>query len=332
MTSTSSTSSTTGTQPAGTRARTGRWLLAAAVLAASTLSACGLQTSGGLVPSARLAGPLASTPSLDGASVVVGSKNFSEQILLGKITGIVLQAAGADVRDLTNIPGSVTARQALTSGQIDMMWDYTGTAWITTLGHENGIANQAKQYAAVRDEDLAKHHLVWLKPAPMNNTYAFATTAATARRLGVSKLSDLAKVPVADRTFCVESEFASRNDGFQPMLKAYGVPLGTGVPRGNVRTLDTGAVYEATARSACTFGEVFTTDGRIKSLHLTVLKDDRHFFPAYNAALTVRGPVMKANPRSPTCSPPSRASWTTRRWSPSTPASTSTGRTPARWR
>ena len=75
-------------------------------------------------------------------------------------------------------------------------------------------------------------------------------------------------MPVADRTFCVESEFASRNDGFQPMLKAYDVPLGTGVPRGNVRTLHTGAVYEATARGACTFGEVFTTDGRIKSLHL----------------------------------------------------------------
>ncbi|HEX3004469.1 MAG TPA: glycine betaine ABC transporter substrate-binding protein, partial [Angustibacter sp.] len=101
----------------------------------------------------------------------------------------------------------------------------------------------------------------------------------------------------AQRTFCVESEFASRNDGFQPMLKKYGIPLGQQVKRSQVRTLDTGAIYAATDRGDCTFGEVFTTDGRIKALDLTVLKDDKQFFPKYNVAVVVRQPVLDDYPQ-----------------------------------
>ncbi|SDY18650.1 Substrate binding domain of ABC-type glycine betaine transport system [Modestobacter sp. DSM 44400] len=96
----------------------------------------------------------------------------------------------------------------------------------------------------------------------------------------------------------MESEFASRNDGFVPMLDAYGLKLGDpqGVPRDNVRTLDTGAVYEATDQGACNFGEVFTTDGRIESLDLTVLEDDRDFFPAYNVAPVVYTQTLEEHP------------------------------------
>jgi osmoprotectant transport system substrate-binding protein len=270
---------------------------AAALAATGLLSGCGLQTSGGFLPTAKLSGPVKDVKPLDGQTISVGSKNFSEQILLGKIAGILLQANGAKVTDLTNIPGSASARQAQVSGQIDLEWEYTGTAWISYLGHENGIPDREEQYAKVRDEDLKQNQLAWLKPAPMNNTYGFATTQATAKKLGISKLSELSKVPVKDRTFCVESEFASRNDGFQPMLKKYGVPLGTEVPRKNVKTLDTGAIYEATAQGQCNFGEIFTTDGRIKSLDLKVMEDDRKFFPAYNVAVVVRQPVLSKNPQ-----------------------------------
>lgn len=271
--------------------------LAGALLAASTLAACGLGTAGGFVPTGELAGPLQSVEPLDGASISVGSKNFSEGILLGKMAVILLRSAGADVTDLTNIPGSASSSQAQLEGQVDLQWEYTGTAWIAYLGHEEAIPDEREQYEAVRDEDLRENGLVWLPPAPMNNTYGFAATSAEAQRLGVASLSDIANIPVAERTFCVESEFANRNDGLQPMLDTYGIPLGSGVPRENIRTLDTGAIYEATARGDCNFGEVFTTDGRIEALDLTVLEDDRKFFPIYNVAVVVRDETLTENPQ-----------------------------------
>ncbi|KOS56754.1 glycine betaine ABC transporter substrate-binding protein [Rhodococcus rhodochrous] len=271
--------------------------LAGVLLAASTLVACGLGTAGGFVPTGELAGPLQSVEPLDGASISVGSKNFSEALLLGKMAVILLRSAGADVTDLTNIPGSASARQAQLEGQVDLQWEYTGTAWIAYLGHEEPIPDERGQYEAVRDEDLRENGLVWLPPAPMNNTYGFAATSANAQRLGVASLSDIANIPVPERTFCVESEFANRNDGLQPMLETYGIPLGSGVPRENIRTLDTGAIYEATARGDCNFGEVFTTDGRIEALDLTVLEDDRKFFPIYNVAVVVREETLTENPQ-----------------------------------
>jgi osmoprotectant transport system substrate-binding protein len=271
--------------------------LGVSLVAVSTLASCGLGTAGGFVPSGELAGPLESVESMEGASVSVGSKNFSEQLLLGKIAVILLKSAGADTTDLTNIPGSASSRQAQLEGQVDLAWEYTGTAWISYLGHEKGIPDEEKQYEAVRDEDLEKNGLVWLPPAPMNNTYGFAATQQTAKRLGVDKLSDLADIPVQERTFCVESEFANRNDGLEPMLETYDIPLETEVPRRNLKTLDTGAIYAATAAGECNFGEVFTTDGRIKALDLKVLQDDRTFFPAYNVSVVVHEAVVDAYPQ-----------------------------------
>jgi osmoprotectant transport system substrate-binding protein len=134
----------------------------------------------------------------------------------------------------------------------------------------------------------------------MNNTYGFAVRREAVAGLGgITTLSQIAKLPVAQRTFCVESEFASRNDGFEPMLTRYGLKLGSAqsIPRDNVRTLDTGAIYAATDAGACNFGEIFTTDGRLKALGLTVLTDDRHFFPAYNVAPVVQADVLERHPQ-----------------------------------
>ncbi|HSE70895.1 MAG TPA: glycine betaine ABC transporter substrate-binding protein [Nocardioidaceae bacterium] len=269
----------------------------AALAALGVTAGCGLGTAGGFVPTGELAGPLADVERLDGASVAVGSKNFSEQVLLGKMAVILLRSAGADSTDLTNIPGSASARSAQLEGQVDLEWEYTGTAWISYLGHTEGIPDEEKQYEAVRDEDLKKNDLVWFPPAPMNNTYGFATTQKVAQQLGVEKLSDLVDVPPAERTFCVESEFANRNDGLEPMLEAYDIPLEQEVPRSNLKILDTGAIYAATAKGTCNFGEVFTTDGRIKALDLKVLEDDRNFFPAYNVSVVVRNEVFQDYPQ-----------------------------------
>ncbi|MFT4083606.1 MAG: glycine betaine ABC transporter substrate-binding protein [Nocardioides sp.] len=268
---------------------------------ALTLSGCGigLGTAGGYTASGTLAGPVAGVKRLDGASIAVGSKNFTEQVLLGKMTVILLKSAGADVKDLTNIPGSAAARQAQLVGQVQMMWEYTGTAWLTYLNHDKPIANSHKQYVAVRDEDLAENDLVWLPPTPMNDTYTMAINQATAKKYGITKLSQMSKVPAADRTFCVESEFTDRPDGLKGMLQTYGLPLGEsgGIPRSNLLTLQTGAIYDATAKGQCTFGEVFTTDGRINALHLTALQDDKSFFPKYNGSLVIRKDLLTEYPQ-----------------------------------
>ena len=142
------------TIPSRRRGRTpARAVLAVLGLAASlVLSGGGLSTAGGYLPSGTPAGDVAGID-LEGAHVAVGSKNFNEGVVLGKITAILLRSAGADVEDLTNMPGSLSARQAQVAGVVDVEWDYTGTAWITYLGHTDPIPDPQAQWAAVRDED-----------------------------------------------------------------------------------------------------------------------------------------------------------------------------------
>jgi osmoprotectant transport system substrate-binding protein len=269
--------------------------LAGAGLLGTVTAGCGLGTSAGFTQSGQLSGPLRHVKPLKGLSLGVGSKNFTEQLVLGKMAVILLKSAGADVQDLTNIPGSTSAREAELQGVVGMEWEYTGTAWIEYLGHNNPIPNSHGQYEAVRKEDSVKHQLAWLPPAPMNDTYGFATTAEKAKKLGVRTLADIKNLPVNERTFCVESEFKNRNDGFQPMLAAYG--LKGQVPSGNVKTLQTGAIYEATHQGVCNFGEVFTTDGRIKALNLKVLADNKHFFPIYSLSAVFREGVLHKYPQ-----------------------------------
>jgi glycine betaine/choline ABC-type transport system substrate-binding protein len=255
------------------------------VLGGTLLAGCGLQPATSYVPDA---GPGSITPieGLEDAPLTVTSKNFTEQLILGKISVLTAQAAGFDVTDLTGLPGSQPVRELLLAGDADFTWEYTGTAWLTYLGRESGIADQEEQWREVRDADVP-NGLVWSSPAPLNNTYALAVRSGAVEELGgITTMSQLAELPPEERTFCVEAEFNSRPDGLTPMLEHYGLDRGSasGVPEQNIGIYDTGAVYTATADGACNFGEIFTTDGRIDALDLAVLEDDLQFFPAYNAA------------------------------------------------
>ena len=265
-------------------------LFGAAVLA--TASACGLQPSSAYVP-ASAPGSIQPIPDLpDDAQLTVTTKNFTEQLILGKIAVLTAQTAGFDVTDQTNIPGPQALRQLMLDHTADMTYEYTGTAWLTYMGHEEGIPDQTEQWEAVRDADT-DNGLTWLPTAPLNNVYALAVSASTEEELGgISSLSQIADLPVEERTFCIESDFNSRSDGFRPMLEHYGID----VPDDNVKILDAGAVYTATDQGVCNFGEVFTTDGRIKSLNLTVLEDDQNFFPAYNASPVIGTEVLEQYP------------------------------------
>ncbi len=227
------------------------------------------------------------------ADFIVGSKDFTEQQILGYITLLALEDAGATVEDQVGLAGTNATRQALESGDIDMYWEYTGTIWITHLGHTKPIQDRQKQYDAAAKEDLEKNGLKLLEPAPFNNTYALAIRKEEQKKLGVEKLSDLGKL-IKDKpdeaTLCVESEFRTRDDGLPGLEKTYGYQF----PKGNVSLFDTGVVYDRTDKGdPCNFGEVFTTDGRVAGLGLVPLEDDKTFFPIYNPALEVKKSTYK---------------------------------------
>ncbi|MGN6250753.1 MAG: glycine betaine ABC transporter substrate-binding protein [Marmoricola sp.] len=229
---------------------------------------------------------------LKGLTGTIGSKDFSEQYILAYMTGDLLNAHGADVDVNTKLVGSANTRQALTNGDFIGYWEYTGTAWITYLKNTKPITDPQKQFDAVKAAD-AKNGIAWIDPAPFNNTYAFAVRSDKAQQLGVKSLSDVSKLPAADQTFCIESEFSTRDDGWPGVKKAYDI----NVPASNVKLLDTGVIYTATQKGKdCNFGEVFSTDGRIKALNLTVMDDDKHFFPVYQGALTMKADIVKKYP------------------------------------
>jgi osmoprotectant transport system substrate-binding protein len=271
-----------------------------ALLATATcttlVAACGLQ-SGGAVPLDVKPGSIQPVDALKGVSLTVGSKEFTEQVILGYVIEFAMMAAGADVHDLTNIQGSNSTHQALRTGQVDLTYEYTGTDWINYLGHETPIPDATKQFEAVRDESLAKEGIVWVDPAPMDNTYALAMNQQTAKETGVKTLSDyaaLVKKDPAKASTCLETEFTSRQDGFPGMAAAYGFDSA----QAKTSILQTGLIYSATAAgNECKFGEVYTTDGRILGLNLVVLRDDKQFFPHYNATLNIRKKIADQYPQ-----------------------------------
>lgn len=260
-----------------------------------SLAGCGLQSVDAFIAEAE-PGKIKRYESLEGVEITVGAKEFTEQLILGNMLATVLQTAGADVTNRTNIAGSNGVRNAMLNRTVDIAPEYTGTGWISYLLNSDPIPGEQAQWQATAKQDLEENQLVWLPPAPMNNTYAFAMGTEAAKRLDITKLSQLKDLPSEELTFCVEDEFYSRNDGFGSMLEAYGLKLGRSVPDKQVLNLDTGVVYTATAKGRCNFGEVFTTDGRIASLDLTLLADDAAFFPRYNLTEVVQEDLLDKHP------------------------------------
>jgi osmoprotectant transport system substrate-binding protein len=234
---------------------------------------------------------------LSGQSFAVGSKEFTEQLVLGQLTVQVLEDAGATVDDQTGITGTTNVRKALESNEIDMYWEYTGTGWAEILGNEPGDApsDEAELYDAVAEQD-AKNGIQWTALAPVNNTYAIATSQAAADEFGVTTLSDyaeLAKSNPDDASLCAASEFIDRGDGLQGLQKTYGFEL----PESSLTEVDLGIIFtRVPEQDPCNFGEVFATDGRIPANDMVVLEDDKSFFVIYNLALTVDQKVFDDNP------------------------------------
>ena len=226
------------------------------------------------------------------ASVVVGGKGFTEQLLLAEITGQYLTAKGYDVELKTGM-GTSLVREALENKQVDLYWEYTGTAFLNF--HKNKFANQPGDeiYDAVKAKD-AGIGIVWLNPSAANNTYALAVRQADAESKGLKSLEDLAaKLNSGEQlTFGCNIEFYKRDDGLKPLQKAYGFKF----PRSDVKRMETGLVYKALKDGDVDVGLVFATDGRIPAFNFSVLKDTKNYFPAYAITPTIRKETLDANP------------------------------------
>ncbi|MDW5329482.1 glycine betaine ABC transporter substrate-binding protein [Plantactinospora sp. KLBMP9567] len=276
----------------GNAKKRGRWpVLASALALVMLVVSCSSDGNDGDVAGT---GSIGEKFDLAGTTLTVGSKEFTEQLILGNLTKLALTAAGAEVEDQIGLQGSTTVRKALTSGEIDLYWEYLGTGWVTYLQNEKGIPGVQAQFEAVRDAD-AVNGVVWLEPAPFNNTYAIAASSETAERLGVASISDLAALIArnpADATFCAGGEFATRPDALPGLATAYGFTL----PPANVSNVQDALVYTQVDKGDCAFGSIFATDGRVSSLGLTVLTDDKKFFPPFNGSVNVRAEVLGEHP------------------------------------
>ncbi|ODV44173.1 glycine/betaine ABC transporter substrate-binding protein [Cupriavidus sp. UYMMa02A] len=228
------------------------------------------------------------------APVRVGGKNFTEQLILSSMTSQYLRAKGIGT-ELTAGLGSTLMRQAMENGQLDVVWDYTGTALIVFNKVEEKL--DAKQsYARVKSMDAARG-LVWLEPSGINNTYALAMPKARAQASGVTTLSAFAEKmrkggEDARHPFAVDMEFAARPDGLEPLKALYKLPFA----RRDVIQLDPGLVYTALKNDQVDLGLVYTTDGRVKGFELVLLEDDLHFFPDYSAVPVVCKAALDKHP------------------------------------
>lgn len=239
-------------------------------------------------------GSLAETVDLSGQTYVVGSKNFDEQQVLCQISIAALESVRAEVTDRCNVGGSDATRQALVSGDISMYWEYTGTAWASFL-KQTSKPGDDQVIRELRERDRARNGIVWLQRARFDNTYAFVVAGATAARLNLNTISDMAAHVRAGRpgTVCLETEYNSRADGVGGLQQAYRFRL----PRERVQVLEQGLIFQSTADGVCLFGEVAATDGRIPGLGLKVLEDDRDYHVTYSAAPTVRQDVYDRAPQ-----------------------------------
>ncbi|WP_348693754.1 glycine betaine ABC transporter substrate-binding protein [uncultured Nocardioides sp.] len=264
--------------------RKGTKLVAASAGLAMSLSlaACGDDGGSGSATGDRL----------DGVSLTVGSKDFTENILLGEILAQALANEGADVTNQTNLGGTSVAREALLAGELNVYPEYNGTGWTVHLGNEDPSQDPEELYTVTAEADLEQNDIKWVGRSPFNDTYGFAANGDLAAAEGGFDFDSMAAYLEAnpDTTVCMESEFPDRPDGLVLFEEATGYT----VPQSQQQILDTGLIYTETADGNCDFGEVFTTDGRIGALNLELV-DDPGVMILYNVSYTFQNDVYEAN-------------------------------------
>ncbi|NTU82395.1 MAG: quaternary ammonium transporter [Chloroflexales bacterium] len=242
-------------------------------------------------PTTEAAATAAPAPA-SGATIKIGSKNFTEAILVAELYAQVLEANGFTVERKFNLGATPIAQAALVGGDIDLYPEYTSTGLLEVLKAQP-IADAKGILEAVRTGYEAQFQLTWLDASPFNNTNTFALTKARADELGVKTFSDLA-AKSADLKLGGPPEFPEREDN-KAVLAAYGFDPKFGGE--NYVQLDAGSLrYEALTRGDIDVVVAFGTDGQLSGLGLTALEDDKSAYPIYQIAPVVRQDTLAANP------------------------------------
>ncbi len=225
----------------------------------------------------------------DNGAIRVGSKDFTEQLILGEIYALVLEDAGYQVERKLNLGGTPVAQAALESGEIDLYPEYTGTGLLTVLKGEVN-SDPAVVYETVSTQYEEQFDLIWLEPSPMNNTQALAMTQERSRELGITTISDFA-AQASDLILIGPPEFEIREDGLPGLQAAYG-----DFQLDSYKAVDAGLRYKGLVDGEADVAVAFGTDGEISAFDLVVLEDDQQLFPPYQVAPVVRQELLEANP------------------------------------
>ena len=229
--------------------------------------------------------------SASSAPIKVGSKDFTEEFIVGEMYALMLENEGFKVERKLNLGGTPVAQAAMTKGDIDLYPEYTSTGLLTIL-KKDPIADPAQTFSTVKSEYEQQFKLTWLTPSPFNDTNGLATTQAVADKYGLKTYSDLA-AKASELRFGGPAEFAEREDGIKGLAKTYG-----GFVPKELKQLGTGPLrYDALKNGDIDVVVVFTTDARIASDKLVVLQDDKTFYPIYNIAPVVRQDTLQSNPK-----------------------------------
>lgn len=236
---------------------------------------------------------MASCSPTGGKHVTIGAKNFTEQFLLSKMTVLLLEDHGFTVDELDNL-GSSVLRKTMLTGQIDMMWEYTGTA-LTTYLKKDPISDPDKAFNTVQSIDKTKNNILWMNRTDINNTYCLVMEKERAKKLGIDSISDLADYinqHPGKLNLGTDPEFGHRADGLKGVEKKYNFQL----KPSNVKYMKIGLYYKALENGDIDVSSGFQTDSGIKKYDLVVLKDNKNFFPVYDAALAINAETYKKYP------------------------------------
>ena len=220
----------------------------------------------------------------------VGSKNFTEQVLLGEIIAQHLEnRLQQPVDRRLNLGGTLLAHQALVAKEIDLYPEYTGTAFTNVLKH-SGVTDPNLVFERVRAEYASGMGLEWLDPLGFNNTFAMTVRGADARERHLETLSDAAGDPNGF-TLGAGYEFLQRPDGFGTLNRAYPIHW-----QGAPKSMDLGLLYTALEQKQVSMAAGSATDGMLSVLDVKVLQDDKLAFPPYQACIVVRSDTLAAYP------------------------------------
>jgi osmoprotectant transport system substrate-binding protein len=222
--------------------------------------------------------------------ITVGSKNFTEQVILGEIVAQHLEhRLGRRVDRKLNLGGTMLAHQALVRGDIDLYPEYTGTA-LTTILKLPPAQDPAAAQALVRAEYEARFGVEWMESLGFNNTFAMVIREEDARKSKIATLSDAARY-APGWNLGVGYEFQQRPDGLAGLLQTYQLPI-----HGSPKTMDLGLLYKALEQREVSMVAGNATDGQLSVLDVLVLRDDKRYFPPYDCAVAVRSKSLEANP------------------------------------